>query len=272
MLMLNNKRVNVTRFPDQTSQVWQLENIDKDEYAYIEWDFDNETELFHLIQLVDLLRVEGVEHITLCMQFLPYGRQDKVVSNQTSFALSSFANVINNLKLDAVITLDAHNPELTEFLFDNFKNLFPYFEIGAVVKEVKPDVLCFPDKGAIRRYGKELAYLNKIHTYGDKQRDQLTGKILSYDLKDDVTDRDVLIIDDICDGGATFVHLAEALYANGAKTVNLYTTHGIYSKGLRPLKDARIGRIFSSKGEMSELHGSLTYKPYDLPSGKLETA
>lgn len=265
MLSLNGKQVNVTRFPDNTSQVWQLENIDKDE-AFIEWEFATEGELFHLIQLVDLLRIEGVKHFSLFMQFLPYGRQDKVVSNETSFALSSFANVINSLKFDAVVSLDTHNPEMTTFLFDNFRNLFPYFEIGEVVKELNPDVLCFPDKGAIRRYGKELAYLNKIHTYGDKQRDQYTGQILSYELKDDVTDRNVLIIDDICDGGATFIHLAKALFENGAKSVNLYTTHGIYSKGLQPLKDAGIERIFSSKGEMSIYQSATVYKPFDKVS------
>ena len=49
--------------------------------------------------------------------------------------------------------------------------------------------------------------------------------------------RNCLIVDDICDGGGTFIPLAKKLKNAGAKTVTLYVTHGIFSKGLDPLKE-----------------------------------
>jgi len=63
-----------------------------------------------------------------------------------------------------------------------------------------------------------------------------------------------MIVDDICDGGATFILLAKELYAAGAKEVNLFVTHGIFSKGLIPLYEAGIKRIFTQDGEASEEH------------------
>ena len=45
-----------------------------------------------------------------------------------------------------------------------------------------------------------------------------------------------MIVDDICDGGQTFIELAKALEKQGAHQIFLYVTHGIFSKGLDTLK------------------------------------
>lgn len=260
MITLNGHPIPVTFFSDRTSQVWKLPFVVLPQ-SDIEWKFEHEGELMHLAQLVDLLRENDVETlINLHMPFLPYGRQDKAVSNETTFALHTFAKLLNTIGFDKVTSLDSHNLVNTSFLIDNFKNEFPYFQIQKVVDVVKPDILCFPDKGARERYGKELSFLGKIHIFGEKERDQLTGHITKYTLQDDVTDRNVLIIDDICDGGMTFILLAKVLLTNGAKSVNLYTTHGIYSKGLRPLKEAKISRIFNKDGEVSEYQNHIAIK------------
>ena len=58
-----------------------------------------------------------------------------------------------------------------------------------------------------------------------------------------LSNRRILIVDDICDGGATFVGLAKELRAAGAKKVYLYVTHGIFSKGL-PLEG--IDKVFTT--------------------------
>lgn len=266
MIKLNGQQINSTLFPDGTSQVWNisLDTLSKSVSSNIfniEWEFSHEAELFHLMQLVELLKTFQPEYQRhLNMDFLPYGRQDKIVSNSTTFALTTFAKILNTMEFDKVTSLDTHNPEVTSWLINNFKNIFPYTQIQAAVDNCDPDVLCFPDKGAITRYGKELAFLGKIHVYGEKERDQLSGHITKYVLHGDVLDRDVLMVDDLCDGGMTFILMAKALLTNGAKSVNLYTTHGVYSKGLRPLKEANIQRIFNKDGEVSKVQDRIVIK------------
>lgn len=68
-----------------------------------------------------------------------------------------------------------------------------------------------------------------------------------------LNDKNILIVDDICDGGATFMLLTKDLYKRGAKSINLFVTHGIFSKGLKPLKEAGINRIFTAKGEAVDM-------------------
>jgi ribose-phosphate pyrophosphokinase len=76
----------------------------------------------------------------------------------------------------------------------------------------------------MKRYAGQF---NIPYAFGMKKRDWATGKILGLDLVngDLVKDRDVLIIDDICSRGGTFLHSARALKEAGAKDVYLYITH-----------------------------------------------
>jgi ribose-phosphate pyrophosphokinase len=186
------------------------------------------------------------------MDYLPYARQDKVITNSTTFALTAFSHVLNSLNLDKVTALDSHS-DAPLFLINNFVNIFPYQQIYTAINETNSQILCFPDKGALKRYGKELAPTGKIYVFGEKTRDQQTGHITKYELIGDVFDKNVLIVDDLCDGGMTFILLTKQILTNGAKSVNLYTTHGIYSKGLKPLKESGINRIFNKNGEINEI-------------------
>lgn len=87
--------VNVTIFPDKTSQVWKLDpEILEEENVEIIWRFDHEGELFQLQQLRDLLYSYHVWP-SLYIEYLPYARQDKRISNETTWALSSFAQLLN---------------------------------------------------------------------------------------------------------------------------------------------------------------------------------
>jgi phosphoribosylpyrophosphate synthetase len=87
----------------------------------------------------------------------------------------------------------------------------------------------------------------------------------------DCKDKRVLIVDDICDGGKTFELLAKDLYNAGAEEVNLFVTHGLFSKGLIPLKLAGIKRIFTNKGQAIIMHDSgvgfrkIETSPYNNP-------
>jgi len=96
-----------------------------------------------------------------------------------------------------------------------------------------------------------------------KTRDQSTGHITDYKLSGEVEGKSVLIVDDICDGGMTFKLLAEELMEAGAVHINLYVTHGIFSKGLRTLFESGIEDVFTRKGRAvaSDSYGNIGYKP-----------
>ena len=251
MLKLNENEITPTIFPDGTSQVWKLGfNYKELKNYHIKWDFEEESELFHLAQLVKLLRHGTIpRQITLTIPYLPYGRQDKHISDESTFALRVFSDLINNLNFDKVFTVDAHSDE-AEKLINNLVNYSTKDRINEVLALTLADTIAYPDTGAFNRYSPFhlKSPINKV--IGHKKRDQLTGYITEYNYEGDVNGKSVLIVDDICDGGMTFILLTKSLLDGGAKSVDLYTSHGIYSKGVEVLRDSGIGRIFTKEGEV----------------------
>ena len=70
-----------------------------------------------------------------------------------------------------------------------------------------------------------------------KSRDVATGQLTRFQVfADDLKGQDCLIVDDICDGGSTFIGLAEALRGHNAGRLFLAVSHGIFSRGIAPLR------------------------------------
>lgn len=243
-----------TIFPDKTSQIWKINPAPKNGEEYlIEWKFQDESEIFHLLQLSDLLMTLTSLRPKLYVQTLPYARQDKHVSNESTFALSVFLRVINR-SFSKILTVDIHSsPPPTAYFYD-IENLIPNDRIRDVLRESDSDLVCFPDKGAANRgYQYDEEWLGAPVVL-DKDRDQVTGEIrgLKFATKFNptLTGYKICILDDLTDGGGTFIAAAKLLKAQGASKVFLYTTHGIYSKGTQILFENGLDRIFNYTSEI----------------------
>lgn len=255
MIRLNGTPVVPTVFPDKTSQVWKLSilQIRNRPTAFIEWIFDNEGEFMVLAQLKDLLDAEGYPSV-LKISYLPYGRQDKEVSNNATFALRTFANLLNSLEFEKIQIVDPHSKVALE-LIGGSEPIYPLEALGNAMEETQSNLVCYPDHGAFTKYSNNKYYnmtvggLSKV-IYGEKVRDQLTGNITSYKVVGDCKGKRVLIVDDICDGGATFKILAKDLLAAGAESVSLFVTHGIFSRGVMSLFEAGITDVFTADGNV----------------------
>lgn len=109
------------------------------------------------------------------------------------------------------------------------------------------DFFVAPDAGASKKIYKTAARAGKPVLIANKVRDSRTGEIkgLKFDSEDlsaiKPTDK-LLVVDDICDGGRTFIEVAKALPV-AKEQLSLYTTHGIYSKGFKTL-NSRVGLIY----------------------------
>lgn len=265
MISVNGTPLNVTIFPDNTSQVWKVSQLEipNTNWVHIVWDYTHEGEFLQLAQLKQLLDRKGFG-AALRIRYLPYGRQDKEVSNEATFALRTFASLVNTLGFEEIIIMDPHS-EIALDLIVNSRAEYPIHEIDKVQALTGSDMFCYPDKGAVTKYTKIYNYMTngpaaENWIYGEKVRDQLTGNILNYKVVGDPTGKKVLIIDDICDGGMTFKLLAKDLLAAGATEVNLFVTHGIFSRGLKTIHESGINKIFTKDGEASESQNHIAYR------------
>jgi ribose-phosphate pyrophosphokinase len=247
MIIIDEKyRIIPTIFPDKTSQVWKLPKDALGNKSYsIQWFFESEAEFFHLAQLVELLRHHGTPRLDLEIPYLPYARQDKAVDNEASFALHTFARQLNALDFNIIKVFDVHSPEAFRII-NRLRDDDTFIDIiNQVVVDSKADVICYPDAGALQRY---KGFLDPKIPYCSfsKDRDPLTGYIKNLTLNEeiDLKGKRVIIVDDLCDGGMTFILTAKELLSNSVSNVDLYVSHGIFSKGMKVLTDAGITDIY----------------------------
>lgn len=223
----------------------------KDDEVIIKLKFQSSEDIMNLLLLNNV--VENIYrgknfHKMLWCEYLPFSRQDRITSINEPFSLKVITDLINSLKFDEVVTIDNHS-DVAEALLWNNRNVPQYEATTGNVKLLtfSYDTICAPDAGAIKKVTKFRKELNPQATLvtANKVRDLITGEITGTEIWGDVNDKKVLIVDDICDGGRTFIELAKVLYEAGAKEVGLLVTHGIFSRGVEPLQEAGIKDIMT---------------------------
>jgi ribose-phosphate pyrophosphokinase len=187
---------------------------------------------------VDALQRMEAKLETLIIPYFPSARQDRVMVKGEPLSVKVYADILNNLKFKKVIVFDAHS-EVTPAVLNNAEAITNHKFVEKVIQEIGDDVLLIsPDGGALKKIYKVSEYLGGIEVVEcSKSRDVKTGKLTGFKVyADDLQGKDCLIVDDICDGGGTFIGLAEELKKKNAGKLYLSVSHGIFSKGFEDLK------------------------------------
>ena len=225
MIKLNGVVVNIGHFPDGTLLLKEEREWSDDGAHKIEWYFESNEELVVLMFLTKHLRsYDNTKKIILSLPYIPNARQDRVKTSEDVFTLKYFADIINYLNFNQIQVLDPHS-SVSEALINNIVPCEPKVYIGKAIWNCNPDILFFPDEGAMKRYS-SMAPLG--YAFGFKKRDWVTGQIQGLDVAgctDKIKNSKILIVDDICSRGGTFLHSAKKLKELGAKEIYLYITH-----------------------------------------------
>lgn len=228
MIYVNGKAIDISKFPDGTSS-FHLNPLEWLTAAHeVTWRYEGDHECMAVWHIVNHLRnFFDRGFIALTMPYVPNARMDRVKNTDEVFTLKWFAEFINKLPLDEVRILDPHS-NVSAALINNVKVRSPMKFIEKTISKLDDNgldvMLCYPDEGAAKRYS-DMA--QKDYTFCVKRRDWRTGNIQGTTLMDPekVKDRNVLVVDDICSRGGTFMHTAKALKEAGAKQIYLYVTH-----------------------------------------------
>lgn len=219
MIKVNGNIINQGKFPDGTLLL-KTSGIDMSDVT-ISWFYENDAELFTIICLAK----KAVKK-SLIMPYIPHARMDRCKSDEDTFTLKYFAEVINSLGFDRVTVLDPHS-NVSVALIDKVEVLTPQKYVEEAIERIGDDnlMLFFPDEGSMKRYADmfDLPY-----AFGIKKRDWKTGQILGLDVVDNgisLSGKTILIIDDICSRGGTFYHSAKKLKELGVGDIYLYISH-----------------------------------------------
>lgn len=235
-------KYSISRFPDGEVQI-TLEEFSHKDYIIVNCRITNTEELFVLMQVADILnRHEVIWYLNI--YYLMGMRMDRVMDFNRPFTLKIMQNILTSLGASRIGIFEPHSERCSEP-----NNIFSYIDPPSLGEEeicqfcpIFPQVrekyqIVLPDKGAIKR-----SFFRKVPEsiiVADKVRDITTGRIQSIKIINpellEKNDKSILVVDDLCDGGGTFVGLAAELKKYTDKELNIFVTHMVNPKGIENL-------------------------------------
>jgi ribose-phosphate pyrophosphokinase len=223
-------KVNISRFSDGEIQPVFMESIRGDYVFLIQSTFSPSDNLMELLLMIDAAKRASAYKIVAVIPYYGYARQDRKDKPRVAIGSKLLANILVTAGADRVITMDLHAAQIQAFFeipvdhLDSSAIFIPYIE------QLKLQNLTFaaPDVGSSNRVREIASYFNAEMVICDKHRKR-ANEIASMVVIGDVTGRDVVLIDDICDTGGTLAKSAALLIEKGAKSVRALCTHPVLS-------------------------------------------
>ena len=202
------------------------------DFVQIRAALESAADIMELLMVTDAVKREypGTPVYLVC-PYLPYARQDRVSNEGESLSIRVMCDLINSMNFSSVEIWDAHS-DVSLALLNNVKHT-KQEQLAYATACSREYVLVSPDTGATKKTFALGCKTGRTVLQAHKHRDTGTGEISGTRVDPSYFPpaQDFLIVDDICDGGRTFIELARVLKGRTTGCVDLYVTHGIFSKG-----------------------------------------
>lgn len=223
-------KITISRFSDGEIQPVFQESIRGDMVFLVQGTFAPAENLLELLLMIDAARRASAAKVVAVIPYYGYARQDRKDKPRVAIGSKLVANMLTAAGADRVITMDLHAPQIQGYFdipvdhLDSSAIFIPYIE------QLQLENLTFaaPDVGSANRIREIATYFNAEMVICDKHRKR-ANEISSMVVIGDVTDRNVVLIDDICDTGGTLAKAAGLLVDKGATSVRALCTHPVLS-------------------------------------------
>lgn len=265
-LIVDEESIEISYYPDGSPRI---------EFEFINWTREinsvvirpkSASSFLASMFFLDGLHERNIKINNLLIPFIMGSRQDRITNGQKTdflFTAKSICNMINERKIK-IETFDPHSDVLSALLDSPYirktEDLFNQCNTNEFnIKSY--DGIISPDSGAEKKC---IAIAKKFNInsifFANKTRNVATGEITEIEInryEKKVNNGKYIVIDDICDGGGTFIKLAEAFKEDpimDGLTVDLYITHGIFSKGTNELL-SHYNKIYCTDSVISDKSG-----------------
>lgn len=195
---------------------------------YLMWE-ENSRDIERLIIIDEILSRNSINY-ELIIPYMPYSRQDRPEGDLGCNSLYAMSKVINSLSHSKLMTYDIHNIATLNYFRDaeNISKIDIIRSSSGLMNRF--DCFISPDAGAYKEAISIGDRYNKPVYCANKKRD---SEGVSIEFNHVIVGGRALVIDDICDGGRTFIELGKKIKVN---CLDLYVTHGLFTRGLQELR------------------------------------
>jgi ribose-phosphate pyrophosphokinase len=225
MIRVDGQLIHFGKFPNGESNLKHIKLDERDLTHVVTLKYEGDEDLFHLLLVKAELKVPA----TLRILYAPYSRMDRE-SDTYLFSLKVFTKFINDMGWEKVVIYEPHSDVLPALLdrvqvVDVTASNVMQDEVQVAVRKIGAldYQICYPDVGAHKRYGEKFGKGPPL--IGFKTRDFETGKIKSLDIQGNRLIDGVVIVDDLCSKGGTFVLTATKLREMGFTKIVLAVAH-----------------------------------------------
>jgi ribose-phosphate pyrophosphokinase len=223
-------KINIQKFSDGEFQPIFLESIRGDYVFLVQSTFAPTDNLMELLLMIDAAKRASAYKIIAVMPYYGFSRQDKKDRPRVAIGAKLVATLVEAAGADRVITMDLHAPQIQAYFdipvdhLDSSAIFIPYIE------QLRLENLTFaaPDVGSTNRVREVASYFSADMVICDKHRKR-ANEIASMVVIGEVTGKDIVLIDDICDTAGTLTKASMLLKDKGAKSVRALCTHPILS-------------------------------------------
>ena len=223
-------KVNIQRFSDGEIQPVFLESVRGDYVFLVQSTFAPTDNLMELLLMIDAAKRASAYKIIAVIPYYGYARQDCKDKPRVAIGSKLIATLLESAGANRVITMDLHAAQIQGFFdvpvdhLDSSAIFIPY------INDLKLQNLAFaaPDVGSTNRVREIASYFNAEMVICDKHRKR-ANEIASMVVIGDVTGKDIILVDDICDTGGTLAKAAGLLKEKGARSVRAMITHPVLS-------------------------------------------
>ena len=223
-------KVNIQRFSDGEIQPVFLESVRGDYVFLVQSTFAPTDNLMEMLLMIDAAKRASAYKIIAVIPYYGYARQDREDKPRVAIGSKLIATLLESAGANRVITMDLHAAQIQGFFdvpvdhLDSSAIFIPY------INDLKLQNLAFaaPDVGSTNRVREIASYFNAEMVICDKHRKR-ANEIASMVVIGDVTGKDIILVDDICDTGGTLAKAAGLLKEKGARSVRAMITHPVLS-------------------------------------------
>ncbi len=223
-------KVKVHRFSDGEIGVEFMESIRGRFVFLIQSTFAPAENLMELLLMIDAAKRASAYKVIAVIPYYGYARQDRKDKPRVAIGSKLVANMLTAAGADRVVTMDLHAPQIQGYFdipvdhLDSSAIFIPYIES----LNLQNLTFAAPDVGSANRIREIASFFECDMVICDKHRKR-ANEIASMVVIGDVTDRDIVLIDDICDTGGTLAKSAGLMMEKGARSVRAMCTHPVLS-------------------------------------------